>query len=149
MILNKYKNFNIITAFALAILILITSNGVNIYEHICKTDKIHELSLSKSRHCDDKTVSPCCKKHKSLKSHYTRNCCTNTQHFCKTDVFNPLTKEISKKDKLNDNSNLLLYLPLQLFLQLNAYPSTVSKTAVPNSAINSKVYFRKLNIMRC
>ncbi len=74
----KYKTN--IPALLFAILILISTNGIVIFEHICHTKNTHEFSILSDKHCElEKEASSCCKKDKIKK----KDCCKHKQIFSK------------------------------------------------------------------
>ena len=77
----KYK-FKL-SAVLLALLFLVASNGVAIFEHICNTANDRQYSIFGKISCKMETpAASCCAKASTTK----KNCCNHKQHFGKLNV---------------------------------------------------------------
>ena len=77
------KNTFNIPAIFLALLVGIASNGVFVFEHICRTSQTHCFSLLSKPKCEmEKPVEPCCAKMGIKK----KDCCDHKQFFSKLSI---------------------------------------------------------------
>lgn len=79
----KYR-FNI-SALILALVFLVASNGVAVFEHICGTSKTRDFSFFEKIECkmENQVESCCAKKVQPLKNH---DCCSNSHFYNKLSV---------------------------------------------------------------
>lgn len=139
----------------MAVLVLLSSTGVNIFEHICNTEHLKVLSLVKVA-CkeDSQTVDDCCKapSSKSKRKPTKKNdCCENKLFFVKSEIQNYypnlLEKKISKskhnilnRDCVKEIYALPEYFQISKVIPINAYH---------HPPILNKYSIEFLCIMRC
>ncbi len=89
------KNTFNIPAIFLALLVGIASNGVFVFEHICRTSQSHCYSLLSKPKCEmEKTVPPCCAK---LCLPKKKDCCDHKQFFSKLSIEGFISNRIQLK----------------------------------------------------
>jgi hypothetical protein len=97
-----YKRFGLTV---LAVLVLLSSTGVNIFEHICNSEHLKVLSLVKVACKDDIGVNGCCKINSSKSSRKPskkKACCENKLFFVKSEIQNYYPNLLEKKTKDTD-----------------------------------------------
>ncbi len=92
---NKYK----ISALLLALLFLVTSNGVAIFEHICTSSNAKDYSFFGKISCKmEKPTASCCAK--PAKQPNKNGCCKHKQYFSKLNVEGFTASQLELKHKL-------------------------------------------------
>jgi len=84
-IFSIYMKYRInIPALLLAVLFLVASNGIAVFEHICNSSNTHHYYFFSKVACEmDKPLAPCCaQKIAPIK----KNCCADKQFFSKLSV---------------------------------------------------------------
>lgn len=147
--IRNNKTFkSLITSF-FALLMLVSGKGISIYQHDCKKEQLHVVSLAPIEHCNKVQKIDCCKERHTNSLAINKNCCTSVQHFYKTDISNFSSKEFSKTTASVENYILRCFIPEEYISQLQIDNSDDLNYANHPIPLNNKVFFRKLNVMRC
>ncbi|MFN8237226.1 MAG: hypothetical protein U0T77_03570 [Chitinophagales bacterium] len=97
----KYKTN--IPALIVAFVVLFTTSGVFVFEHICNTSKTRSFSMVTKPACDmEKTAASCCNKKPAPKK---KDCCEHKEFFSKLNAEGFLSKlmVIKPVEKIQDN----------------------------------------------
>lgn len=108
-----------ISALLLALLVLVSSNGIALFEHICDSSKTKDYSFFSEINCEKevKTTS-CCNKPAIEES---SNCCSHSQFFSKLSIEGFTAKQL----KINSVEDFLI--PFFNALAINILPSYIAQ----------------------
>ena len=97
----KYKTN--IPALIVALVVLFTTSGVFVFEHICTSSKTRNFSMVTQPTCDMENPAASCCNEKPVAS--KKNCCEHKQFFNKLTVEGFLSKSMVLKptEKIQDN----------------------------------------------
>lgn len=144
----KYR-FNI-PALLLSALVLVASNGIAVFEHICNTSQTRNYSVFLKTKCDmEKPVAPCCAKKGIVKK---KNCCKHKEFFSKLSIdgFTAKLVELKKVKKELSLKNISAYSFNLLSRYRNNYFSGLSP---PDNLYHIKALLQptpsELQIFRC
>jgi hypothetical protein len=143
----KYK----ISALLLALLFLVASNGVAVFEHICSTSNARDYSFFWEITCKmEKTTTSCCAKPTNQTN--KNDCCNHKQYFSKLNVEGFTANPVVLKHNLFHSCISYISLPIYN-INVALAASFYSGLAPPNNIAVIQSLLQpssiKLQVFRC